>query len=190
MSLLKHSLFIWFQQPFINRLCGLDGCLIDATLQLLSLDVDANVFKSVWAFAFRQQVTGRDSLKDRPPRPVKIAESDIDVSSVLCLLKPTFWALSPLLISLFALHRKLLVRPEFVQVNTGIGVRRWYTLWGEASSLSVSRRNWNYWRGLFIFNTQFKEKNTCNGSFILWACTFFSLIFVFQCSDCFSFDWR
>uniref|UniRef100_A0A672MPG6 Pleckstrin homology domain-containing family A member 7 n=1 Tax=Sinocyclocheilus grahami TaxID=75366 RepID=A0A672MPG6_SINGR len=26
-------------------------------------------------------VTGRDSLKDRPPRPVKIAESDIDVSS-------------------------------------------------------------------------------------------------------------
>lgn len=173
---------MWFQQPFVSSLCSIDGCLIDATLQLLSLDVDANVFKSVWAFAFRQQVTGRDSLKDRPPRPVKIAESDIDVSSVLCLLKPTF--------SLIALHRKLLVKPEFVQVNTGIGVRRWYTLWGEASCLSVSRRNWNYWRGLFIFNTQFKEKNTCNGSFILWACKFFSLIFVFQCSDCFSFDWR
>lgn len=173
---------MWFQQPFVSSLCSIDGCLIDATLQLLSLDVDANVFKSVWAFAFRQQVTGRDSLKDRPPRPVKIAESDIDVSSVLCLLKPTF--------SLIALHRKLLVKPEFVQVNTGIGVRRWYTLWGEASCLSVSRKNWNYWRGLFIFNTQFKEKNTCNGSFILWACKFFSLIFVFQCSDCFSFDWR
>ncbi len=100
MSLLKHSLFIWFQQPFVNRLCSLFGCLIDATLQLLSLDVDANVFESVWTFAFRQQVTGRDSLKDRPPRPVKIAESDIDVSSVLSLLKPTFWALlTPLTLS-------------------------------------------------------------------------------------------
>lgn len=94
LSLLKHSLFIWFQQLFVNRLCSLDGCLIDATLQLFSLDVDANVFESVWAFAFRQQVTGPDWLKDRPPRPVKIAESDIDVSSVLSLLKPTFWALS------------------------------------------------------------------------------------------------
>lgn len=80
-----------------------------------SLDVDTNVGESVWAFAFCQQVTGRDSLKDRPPRPVKIAESDIDVSSLLSLLMPTFWSWPPLSFSLFASHKKLLLKPEFVR---------------------------------------------------------------------------
>lgn len=54
------------------------------------LDVNAQSLKVYELFAFCQQVTGRDSLKDRPPRPVKIAESDIDVSSHLSLLIPAF----------------------------------------------------------------------------------------------------
>lgn len=81
----------------------------------LSLDVDANVGGSVWAFAFCQQVTGRDSLKDRPPRPVKIAESDIDVSSLLSLLMPTLWSWPPLSFSLFVSHKKLVLKTEFVR---------------------------------------------------------------------------
>lgn len=45
------------------------------------LITDIKTFYFIWEF----QVTGRDSLKtERPARPVKIAESDADVSESFC----------------------------------------------------------------------------------------------------------
>ncbi|XP_051757666.1 pleckstrin homology domain-containing family A member 7 isoform X8 [Ctenopharyngodon idella] len=68
-----------------------DDTYIQLKKDLEYLDLKVGSSGSAFTFFLRPsspsllKVTGRDSLKDRPPRPVKIAESDIDVKlSRLC----------------------------------------------------------------------------------------------------------